>query len=116
MPKTDTVFDILVIPHSCVAVTGCMPSFTQHHYIFNISRDTMGQILWSNMKPWASASVWICSEQTEDARMLIKMIAQSADAGPGGWNGLKRKLLHLDIDGSGAVNTDGQTSVANHPA
>lgn len=56
-----------------------------------------------------TADTGLCSlsEQSEDARMLIKMIAQSADAGPGGWNGLKRKLLHLDIDGSGAVNTDG---------
>lgn len=53
----------------------------------------------------------LCSEQNEDARMLIKMIAVSADAGPGGWNGLKRKLLHLDIDGSGAVNTDGECAV-----
>lgn len=53
----------------------------------------------------------LCSEQNEDARMLIKMIAQSADAGPEGWNGLKRKLLHLDIDGSGAVNTDGECAV-----
>ena len=43
--------------------------------------------------------------------MLIKMIAQSADAGPGGWNGLKRRLLHLNIDGSGAVNTDGEYAV-----
>ena len=44
--------------------------------------------------------------------MLIRMIAQSADSGPGGWNGLKRKLLHLDIDGSGAVNSDGEISMA----
>ncbi len=40
--------------------------------------------------------------------MLIKIIAQSADAGPGGWVGLKRKLLHLDVDGSGAVNAEGK--------
>ena len=40
--------------------------------------------------------------------MLIKMIARSADAGPGGWVGLKRKLLHLDVDGSGAVNAEGE--------
>lgn len=39
--------------------------------------------------------------------MLIKAISHSADAGPGGWVGLKRKLLHLDVDGSGAVNAEG---------
>lgn len=51
-----------------------------------------------------------CSDQGEGAQILIKIIAQSADAGPGGWVGLKRKLLHLDIDGSGAVNAEGEQS------
>ncbi len=49
-----------------------------------------------------------CSDQGEGAQALIKIIAQSADAGPGGWVGLKRKLLHLDVDGSGAVNAEGE--------
>ena len=49
-----------------------------------------------------------CSDQGEGAQMLIKLIARSADAGPGGWVGLKRKLLHLDVDGSGAVNAEGE--------
>ncbi len=49
-----------------------------------------------------------CSDQGEGAHALIKIIAQSADAGPGGWVGLKRKLLHLDVDGSGAVNAEGE--------
>ena len=48
-----------------------------------------------------------CSDKGESAQMLIKMIARSADAGPGGWVGLKRKLLHLDVDGSGAINAEG---------
>lgn len=49
-----------------------------------------------------------CSDQGIGAQSLIKSIAQSADAGPGGWVGLKRKLLHLDVDGSGAVNAEGE--------
>ena len=49
-----------------------------------------------------------CSDQGAGAQSLIKGIAQSADAGPGGWVGLKRKLLHLDVDGSGAVNAEGK--------
>ena len=49
-----------------------------------------------------------CRDQGEGAQALIKIIAQSADAGPGGWVGLKRKLLHLDVDGSGAVNAEGE--------
>lgn len=49
-----------------------------------------------------------CSDQGAGAQSLIKGIAQSADAGPGGWVGLKRKLLHLDVDGSGAVNAEGE--------
>ena len=49
-----------------------------------------------------------CSDQGEGAQALIKIIAHSADAGPGGWVGLKRKLLHLDVDGSGAVNAEGE--------
>lgn len=52
------------------------------------------------------------SDQREGAQSLIKSIAQSADAGPGGWVGLKRKLLHLDVDGSGAVNADGRLPAA----
>ena len=48
-----------------------------------------------------------CSDQGVGAQLLIKGIAQSADAGPGGWVGLKRKLLHLDVDGSGAVDAGG---------
>lgn len=49
----------------------------------------------------------MCSDQGDGAKLLIKMIARSADAGPGGWVGLKRKLLHLDVDGSGATNAEG---------
>lgn len=53
-------------------------------------------------------SIIFCSDQGAGAQLLIKGIAQSADAGPGGWVGLKRKLLHLDVDGSGAVNAEGE--------
>lgn len=53
--------------------------------------------------------IWCtCSDQGIGAQLLIKGIAQSADAGPGGWVGLKRKLLHLDVDGSGAINAEGE--------
>lgn len=57
--------------------------------------------------PHAYSHCTHCSDNGVGAQLLIKGIAQSADAGPGGWVGLKRKLLHLDVDGSGAVDAGG---------
>ncbi|DBB17637.1 TPA: hypothetical protein ACH3X3_002681 [Trebouxia sp. C0006] len=63
---------------------------------------------WTFLTGNTVATLPMTSDQGEGAQALIKIIAQSADAGPGGWVGLKRKLLHLDVDGSGAVNAEGE--------
>lgn len=60
-----------------------------------------------NPLPHAYSHCTRCSDHGAGAQLLIKGIAQSADAGQGGWVGLKRKLLHLDVDGSGAVDAAG---------
>ncbi|KAL0027877.1 hypothetical protein WJX77_012447 [Trebouxia sp. C0004] len=69
---------------------------------------------WTFLTGKTVATLPMTSDQGEGAQALIKIIAQSADAGPGGWVGLKHKLLHLDVDGSGAVNAEDLSVALRH--
>ncbi|KAL3160109.1 hypothetical protein ABBQ32_010887 [Trebouxia sp. C0010 RCD-2024] len=69
---------------------------------------------WTFLTGTIVASLPISSDHGAGAQLLIKGIAQSADAGQGGWVGLKRKLLHLDVDGSGAVDAADLSTAFRH--
>ena len=100
--------------HATAASRFCNHITVATEYVASLSaaqvKSSSSDITLCSTTATGSDCVMLCSDQSEGAQSLIKGIAQSADAGPGGWVGLKRKLLHLDVDGSGAVNADGETS------